>query len=90
MDGETKSLKAFWQDLHEPMRVVFVLKRYDKVVSETYEEAASAHQGLNGLDPPLIQDVIEKNICQQRRYDSSHAKDNLACRRDCLMGSCGE
>jgi hypothetical protein len=57
--------------LHDPLGVVVVLERHHKVIGKPHQSTRSRHAGSHlGLEP-LIQHMVQENVCEQRRDDAA-------------------
>src|SRR2546430_953891 len=74
MNGQTEAVESLRQDGHHPARVGFQLAADDKIISKTRHKAPTLHPGLDLLDKPRIQDLMQE-------YIRHHGRNHPALRR---------
>ena len=60
MNGEAETIGPLRQDPHHPARVCFLRASDDKIIGKTNQEASAFHPGLNVLDKPFVQDLMQE------------------------------
>src|SRR6266542_5274856 len=60
----------------EPLGVITMLEADDVVVGETHDDHIAVRIPPPPLVGPQVEDVMEIDVCEQRRNDCSHAKGN--------------
>jgi hypothetical protein len=64
VNGQSKTAKPFWQDLHNFTSLPFVLKADNEVIGKPNHEAAPTHSWLDIFYKPVIQYMMKEDVCQ--------------------------
>jgi hypothetical protein len=68
MHGQTEAAASLRQDGHHPARGGFQRAADDTSISKTRYKAPTLHPGLDLLDTPRIQDMMQEYICPHGRH----------------------
>ena len=74
VDGQAEAPKPLGQYFHDSPCIAFQRAADDEIVGKTYQEALTFHSRPCHFDEPIIQHVVEEDICQ-------HWGDHAALRR---------
>src|SRR4029453_2150627 len=74
MHGQTEAIAPLWQDGQHPARVGFQLAADNTIIGKTRHKAPALHPGLDILDKPCIQDMMQA-------YIRHHGRNHPALRR---------
>jgi hypothetical protein len=66
MHRQAVSSETLWKNLHHTMCILFLGESNDDVVGVPDQERAPPQPRLDFLDEPLVQHVVQVNICQKR------------------------
>src|SRR6266516_4808054 len=74
MNGQTEAIEPLRQDRHNPAGVFFSLASDDEIIRKTHHKTSALHPGLDVLDKPVVQDLMQE-------YIRHHRRDHPALRR---------
>ena len=69
--------KPLAQARQEPFGVAMVLETRNEIISEPHDDHVATCVPPSPLVGPLVEDVVEVDVREQRRYDGSHATANF-------------
>ena len=69
MKFQLEAVETFRQSLHDSLYVRLQLKTHNEIIGKSNQETLALHTGLNALDEPVVQHVVQKDITEHRRYD---------------------
>ena len=75
MNGEAETGKPFRQNHHNPVGICFALTTNDAIISKARQKTVARHPGLDVLDNPCVQDMMQECIGeheQQWSRDGAH------------------
>src|SRR5882672_8572071 len=77
MNGEAETGEAFRQDFHNPAGIGFALTADDKIIGKATQKTAALHPGVDVLDNPFVQDMMQEYIGEHGRTHSPYKVANF-------------
>ena len=77
MNGEAETGEAFRQDFHNPAGIGFALTADDKIIGKATQKTSALHPGVDVLDKPFVQDMMQEYIGEHGRNYTSYKVANL-------------
>src|SRR5262245_37517464 len=68
-NGEAETGEAFRQDFHNPAGRGFALTADDKIIGKATQNTSALHPGVDVLDKPFVQDMMQEYIGEHGRND---------------------
>src|SRR5262245_25664305 len=69
MNSEAETGEAFRQDCHNPAGIDFALTADDKIIGTAAQKTSALHPGVDVLDQPFVQDMMQEYIGEHGRND---------------------
>src|SRR5262245_15924449 len=77
MNGEAETGEALRQDVHHPAGIGFARTADDKIIGKATQKTVALHPGVDVLDKPFVQDIMQEYIGEHGRNYTSYKVANM-------------